>query len=363
MAARISASEVDRWKGKDPLGGIQNPTLFFRGNFAPLRNRYRHLRMSDSPNISYLHISGGGIRNSRTGRLPLARGTSAWHLILPAQNSRELGPLRVEREEGKRRGREEGRRRRGRRGEKETGELPLPLVGDSSTLVPSSAPQSQLRQALTSFARVLVIYRLRFVLFVPIKSVIIIEASADPQLPGENNTRDHQPQKHPRGERLQTHPPPLEEGGDQTPRAAWICGALGTVLFSPLGGSSERPECSGVRRHAGVFRTLERANAAWLPRMLGNLARDPRVGGRQVRSSAQGSRSQPGTVQVVLPAAELPAIAIATGRGERRTAGSAATGAPAPAPRPRRCQDPAAERELQPPAPAAAAAAAAAPGR
>jgi len=60
MAARISASEVDRWKGKDPLGGIQNPTLFFRGNFAPLRNRYRHLRMSDSPNISYLHISGGG---------------------------------------------------------------------------------------------------------------------------------------------------------------------------------------------------------------------------------------------------------------------------------------------------------------
>lgn len=99
------------------------------------------------------------------------------------------------------------------------------------------------------------------------------------------------------------------------------------------------------------------ANAAWLPRMLGNFAGGPRVGGRQVRSSAQGSGNQPGTVQVVLPEAELPAIA--TGRGERRTAGSAATRAPAPAPRPRRCQDPAAERELQPPAPAAAAA----PGR
>lgn len=174
----------------------------------------------------------------------------------------------------------------------------MPLGGgDSSILVPSSAPQSQLRQALTSFTRVLVIYRLRFVLFVPIKSIIIIEASADPKLPGENNTRDHQPQEHPRGERLQIHPPPLRgKGGDQTRRAAWICGALGTVFLSPLGGSSERPDCSGVRRHADVFGTLERANAACLPRMLGNLAGGPRVGGRQVRSSAQGRSSQPGSV-------------------------------------------------------------------
>lgn len=57
-----------------------------------------------------------------------------------------------------------------------------------------------------------------------------------------------------------------------------MCGALRTVFLSPLGGSSERPECSGVRRHADAFGTLERANAVRLPPDAGELGRGPAGG-------------------------------------------------------------------------------------
>lgn len=91
------------------------------------------------------------------------------------------------------------------------------------------------------------------------------------------------------------------------------------MLFSPPAGFSESPECSGVRRHVGVFGTLERASTVWLPRVLVNLARGSRVGGGQVRSSALGSSSsQPGSVQVVLPAAELLGIPAGQERGAKR---------------------------------------------
>lgn len=80
----------------------------------------------------------------------------------------------------------EGKRRRGGRGAgtggKETGELPLPPI-DNQAPRPPGAPPSQPGEALTGFTRVLVIYHLRFILFVSLKSVIIIEASADPQFP------------------------------------------------------------------------------------------------------------------------------------------------------------------------------------
>lgn len=66
-------------------------------------------------------------------------------------------------------------------------------------------------EALTGFTRVLVIDHLRFLLFVALQSVIIIEASADPPFPVANNPHGHQPPAHPRGQRFQPHPPPREE--------------------------------------------------------------------------------------------------------------------------------------------------------
>lgn len=141
----------------------------------------------------------------------------------------------------------DGERRSGGRGAgeggKETGELPPPPIRNSSLAGPG-APPSQPGEALTGFTRVLVIYSLRSIFFIPIKSVIVIEASADPKLPVEKNPRGHQPHKHPRGKRFQPHPPPPEEKegtrpGGYAPRSALMYGARGgPVLFSPLGGSS-----------------------------------------------------------------------------------------------------------------------------
>lgn len=169
-------------------------------------------------------ISQGGGRNQKLqdGTFALREGDQCLASILPAQNSWEQGGGGKEKGEGERRGDDGGAEQERR---KQVSSHCL-LEEIPASWSPEAHHSPNLGKALTSFARVLVIYRLRFVLFVPIKTVIIIEASADPQLPGENNTRDHQPQEHPRGECLQTHPSPLEEKEGTRPGGQRGCAGL-----------------------------------------------------------------------------------------------------------------------------------------
>lgn len=183
---------------------------------------------------------GGGIR-SRTFFPTWKPG--AGHPVPPAHHSSHLGPGRPPL------GGSGGKGRRGGggagQGGKETGELPPHPRATERRGPPRAA--SQPGEALTGFTRVLVIYHLLFFLFVSLKSVIIVEASADPQLPAENNPRGHQPPEHPRGERSQPHPPPREEtegtGPDREerrPRSALMCGGRGDRRSSPRGEAPRR---------------------------------------------------------------------------------------------------------------------------
>lgn len=76
---------------------------------------------------------------------------------------------------------------------------------------PAAPPLSRPERALTGFARILVVQRLRLFLSVATESVVIVEAGADPQLRAEDSPRGHQPREHPQGKRLQPHLP-REEG-------------------------------------------------------------------------------------------------------------------------------------------------------
>lgn len=216
------------------------------------------------------------------------------------------------------------------------------------------APPSRPGEALTGFTRVLVIYRVRFILFVPIKSVIIVEASADPKLPVQNNPRGHQQHEHPRGKRFQPHPPPLEEKEGTGP------GGEASAVRADVrceGNRCSSPHREAPRRHWGVQVSedirmpSEQERGRELPvtpSRREKLARGPRVGGGQVRSSAPGdgegqlransafAERALAACQVVLLAAELPAAAAgrAAPRGLscHRSSGSSAAPPPLPGP-------------------------------
>lgn len=215
-------------------------------------------------------------------------------------------------------------------------------------------PPSRPGEALTGFTGVLVVDRIRFILFVPIQRVIVVEARADPQLPVQNNPRGRQPHEHPRGKRFQPHPPPLEEkegtgpGGEASAVRAEVR-REGTRCSSPCREAPRRPwgvqVSEDMRMPSGQQAGRE---LPVTPSCREKLARGPRVGGGQVRSwapaggegrlrahSAPAERALAACRAVPL-AAELPAAAAgrAAPRGLSCQPSSGSSAAPPPLPGP-----------------------------